>query len=197
MPRNNHILRFDRPLLDVVCAASAQRFDSAEVARREEEAFERGKQAQRTFSDSQVAELRGDAQSLQHGLFARLQEIESAFFHRIQADLPDIVMDVARRLLHGYQPSEEEALRICRASLEELAPERENLELVVSEADAAALERLLPEWQREFPRLHIRIDSGLASGECLVISRFGIIDNRRVTRLDSLADELNATRRAG
>ncbi len=51
-------------------------------------------------------------------------------------------------------------------------------------------ETYLVELQREFPGLKITVDPTLHSGDCLVRSRFGVVDARGSTRLRALQDSL-------
>lgn len=195
MGTTNHILRFDRPLEDVICGtARGPSYNAADVARLKAEAYEQGQLAQRAFTDGQIAELRTEVQQLQRGLFARLGNIETDLLEQLQNGLPDLVLDLARRLLAGFQPSPDDVQRICRNAMEELMPARDGLELVVGEEDARILESVEESWKTSWPGLHIRIDRGLKSGECLVHSRFGVVDGRHQPRLDALLEELGGGR---
>lgn len=191
MATTNHILRFDRALADVVCAqARGPVYSAADVARIRDEAHEEGRQAQRAFTDSQVAELRAEVGALQRGLFSRLEQVETDLYQQLQHGIPDLVLDLAKRLLAGFEPTPDAVEGICQSALEELLPARDGLELVVSEADAGVLASLEESWESRWPGLRIRIDHSLKSGECLVHSRFGVVDGRNQTRLEALHEEL-------
>ena len=100
-------------------------------------------------------------------------------------------LEIARRLLAGYEPPPEVVSRLCAEALEELFPERENLELVVSPRDAELLEKLRPEWQQRYPGLRVRSDVALTPGDCQVRSRFGLTDARLTTKLSALTHSLS------
>jgi flagellar assembly protein FliH len=82
---------------------------------------------------------------------------------------------------------------LCEEALNELFPERENLELVVSSRDAALLERLNPAWLSRYPGLRIRAEAALAPGDCQVRSRFGLTDARLQTKLTAFEHNLIPT----
>ncbi len=192
MATTSHILRFDRPLVDVICLqARSQPLSTAEIERIKEEAYERGLAAGRAFMDKQLAEFRSEVQQLQRGIFAQLETLEPKLIEQLQAGLPDLTFDLARRLLGGFKPSSEDVQAICQAALDELMPAREGLELIVSEADASVLKEVEDSWSVNWPGLKIRSDKSLHSGECMVHSRFGIVDARHQPRLDALREELS------
>lgn len=191
MSASSHILRFNAPLVDVIHRPTdAPAYTRAEMLRIRAQAVEEGKLAQRAFTDAQVAELRADVQDLQRGLFAQLESVDRRLFEQLQQELPALVVDLARRLLADYEPPPEQVEKICRATMDELLPAKDGITLIVSNKDASALESVQAEWTREYPGLQIHTDHNLRSGECVVKSRFGIIDGRHQTRLHALRDEL-------
>ena len=104
---------------------------------------------------------------------------------------PALGLEIARRLLAGYEPPSEVVSRLCDEALAELFPERENLELLVSPRDAHILESLHPEWKERYPGLRISCEPTLVPGDCQVRSRFGLIDGRIATKLGALESSLS------
>src|SRR5690606_27415720 len=104
-----------------------------------------------------------------------------------------LIVDIAKRLLAGYEPSAECVEKLCREALDHLYPERENLELRVCPRDAELLTSLTPQWKSSYPGLQVVADPALAPGDCQVRSRFGVTDARLSTKLESLAHELLQT----
>jgi hypothetical protein len=84
--------------------------------------------------------------------------------------------------------------RLCRSALDQLYPERDGLELVVSPADAASLNRLQPSWSVQFTNLRITIDDTLNPGDCLVRSRFGVTDARASAKIQAVPHTPTAAR---
>ena len=187
----SRLIAFDRPLSGAVLPGQSGRFcTESELAARAEEAYRRGIDAARQLADQQMVDLRAELGQLSDGVLRKLAGLEGPLLAQLQDALPGLAVDLARRLLAGYEPPAELVLRLCQEALAELFPEREHLELAVSPRDAALLEDLDPEWKQRYPGLRIRIEPSFAPGDCQVRSRFGLTDARQETKLSALARNL-------
>lgn len=185
------LIAFDRALSGVTVPGQSGKFCSeAELAQREEAAYQRGVDAARGLADQQMVEFRADIEQLGDGVFKKLGGFEPVLVAQLRDTLPSLALDIARRLLAGYEPPAEVVSRICEEALAEIFPERENLELSVAPRDAALLEKLNPVWLQRFPGLKIRAESSLTPGDCQVRSRFGLTDARLQTKLTALEHSL-------
>jgi flagellar assembly protein FliH len=182
------LVQFDRPLAGARLPGRSTRvFTDAEVEALQLESFRQGQDAARSFADRQMVDIRADVQQLQDGIFGKLADIEPALLGQIRAALPGLAMDLARRLMAGFEPGPEVIERICCEALDQLLPERDDLELILSPRDAGVLDELNPAWIQRYPRLKVRTDPTLATGDCQVRSRFGLTDARRATKLETLS----------
>lgn len=183
---------FDRPLsgASAVVRARSRSLTEAELADLREQSRREGSEETRHFADSQMVEMRSEVQQLNEGLFDTLREAEVRLADQVRAALPGLALEIGRRLLAGWEPPPETVARICHEALEELFPETAGLELVVSARDAKLLEQLNPGWLAEFSALKIVTDANLQAGDCLVRSRFGVVDSRGRTRLHALQESL-------
>lgn len=185
------LIAFDRPLSGVSVPGVLGRLCSeAEIAGREEAAYQRGIDAARALADQQMVEFRADIEHLGDGVFKNVAQVEPRVVAQLRETLPALAVDIARRLLAGYEPPAEVIGRICEEALNEIFPERENLELSVSPRDAALLEKLNPAWLGRHPGLKIRAEASLVPGDCQVRSRFGLTDARLETKLAALQHSL-------
>lgn len=185
------LVAFDRPLVTAAIAGNAGRFYSEqELIARDEAAYRRGVDAARSLADQQMVELRADICQLGEGVFAKLSNLEPTLIAQLRDALPSLALEIAHRLLAGYEPPPEVVSRLCEEALAELFPERENLELIVSGRDASLLEKLNPDWLHRYPGLSIRADAALRPGDCKVHSRFGLTDARLETKLSALEHNL-------
>ena len=181
------LVAFDRPLSGVSAPGFIGRMCSeAEVARREAAAYQRGVDASRALADQHMVEFRVDIEQLSEPVFKKLTQVEPAIVAQLRDSLPGLTLEIARRLLAGYEPSAEVVSRICEEALSEIFPERDNLELSVAPRDAALLEKLNPDWLLRYPGLRIRAEASLKPGDCQVRSRFGLTDARLETKLAKL-----------
>ena len=185
------LIAFDRPLIGALLPGSASRaYSEAEVATRTEEAYRKGVDVTREAVDQKMVEMRVDMEQLSIGVLDKLTTVEAATLQQLREALPALAIDIAKRLLAGYEPPPEMVAKLCHEALEQLFPEREGLELSLCPRDAALLEQVSPNWLARYPGLKVKVDANLAPGDCQVRSRFGLTDARQETKLAVLAHGL-------
>jgi flagellar assembly protein FliH len=188
---SNHVIAFDRPLIAFsVPGQAARTYTEVEVAAIRARAYEEGADAARAFASQQLVEFRAEVQALQEGLFQKLGAAETDLFGQLRETLPSLAVEIARRLLAGYEPSPEQVQRLCEETLAQLYPERDGLELFLAPRDVTLLDEISPAWKNRFPGLRITPDATLTAGDCQVRSRFGLTDARRQAKLEALSREL-------
>lgn len=165
-------------------------YNEAELAELSEAAYRRGVDATRAAADQQMVEFRHDMEQLGDGVLRKLSEIEPTLLTQIREALPGLAVEIGRRLLAGYEPPSDVVARLCQEALEQLYPEREGLEISLSERDVELLNTLNPAWLKLYPQLRIRTDAALAPGDCVVRSRFGLTDARQETKMAALNHHL-------
>jgi len=185
------LIAFDRPLSGAALPGGRGRnYNDVELAELTETAYRRGVDATRAAADQQMVEFRHDMEQLGDGVFKKLSQLEPDLHAEIREALPGLAVEIGRRLLAGYEPPPEIVARLCQESLEQLYPEREGLEISLSERDVELLNVLNPAWLKLYPQLRIRADAALAPGDCQVRSRFGLTDARQETKLAALNHHL-------
>jgi flagellar assembly protein FliH len=181
------LIPFDRPLAGgVIPGQTGPLFTETEVAGRLQAAYHAGADAARAFGDQQMVEFRFDMQQLSEGVLKKVGGIELLLVAQLRQALPSLAQEIARRLFADFEPPPEVIERFWREALDQLYPEREGLELALCPRDAELLEQLNPEWRQRYPGLLLRVDPSLVRGDCLVRSRFGLIDARQKTKLQGL-----------
>ncbi|ACB73711.1 FliH/SctL family protein [Opitutus terrae] len=187
------LIAFDRPMTAVSAPGLTGRtFTEAELAAATETAYRRGIDDARRLADQQIVEFRADVGQLHDNLLKRLPSLEPLFLGQIRDALPGLAIEIARRLLAGYEPPPEVISRLCEEAVTALFPERDNLELVVSAHDAEVLAKLTPNWMERYPGLRVSVEPSFLPGDCQVRSRFGITDARQQVKIDALANSLSA-----
>jgi flagellar assembly protein FliH len=185
------LIAFDRPLTGALLPGSASRaYSEAELAARTEEAYRKGVDATRDAVDQKIVELRVDMEQLSTGVLDKLATVEAATVQQLRDALPALAVDLAKRLLAGYEPPPEIVAKLCHEALEQLFPEREGLELSLCPRDAELLEQVSPGWLARYPGLKVKVDASFTPGDCQVRSRFGLTDARQETKLAVLAHGL-------
>jgi flagellar assembly protein FliH len=185
------LIAFDRPLVGALLPGSNSRaYSEAELAARTEEAYRKGVDSARSVVDQKIVEMRVDMEQLSTGVLDKLTTVEAATMVQLREALPALAVDIAKRLLAGYEPPPEMVGKLCHEALEQLFPEREGLELSLCPRDAALLEQISPNWLARYPALKVKADASLSPGDCQVRSRFGLTDARQETKLAVLAHGL-------
>ncbi|HEY0967459.1 MAG TPA: FliH/SctL family protein [Opitutaceae bacterium] len=185
------LVAFDRPLAGVSRpGASARACTEAELAELTQAAYRRGVDSARALADQQMVEFRADVEQLSEGVLKKIAGVEPILLAQLREALPGLAIEIARRLLAGYEPPAEVVGRLCEEALAELFPERDNLELTLCPRDSDLLKELNPGWMQRFPGLSVRTEASFKPGDCQVRSRFGVTDARRETKLTALAHSL-------
>lgn len=187
------LIAFDRPLAGASWPGRTGRMlTEAEAAAKAQEAYHAGVDAARAAADQQLVDMRAEMARLSDGVLDRLAKIEPAMVAQLREALPGLAVEIARRLLAGFEPPPDVTERLWREALEHLYPEREGLELSLCPRDAKLLEDLNPDWKQRYPGLRVRIDPALAAGDCMVRSRFGLTDARQQAKLAALERAVTA-----
>lgn len=184
------LIAFDRPLAAATLPGRGRLYTEAECAERAEEAYRKGVDSARALVDQKIVELRTDMGQFSDGILSKLSAVEGETTTQLREALPALAVEIARRLLAGYEPPAEVIARLCNEALEQLFPERDGLELSLCPRDAALLEQISPDWLTSYPGLKIKPDTTLTPGDCQVRSRFGLTDARQQTKLAVLAHGL-------
>src|SRR5579862_338308 len=159
------LIAFDRPLSGAVLPGQVGKlYSEAELAEKAQAAYNAGVDAARAAADQQIVDLRADMAQLSDGAFQRLAAVEPAVVAQLRDALPGLALEIARRLLAGFEPPAEVVERLWREALEHLYPEREGLELSLCPRDAGLLEQINPDWRQRYPGLRVRVDPALVPG---------------------------------
>lgn len=185
------LVAFDRPLSGAYLPGrDGSWMPESDLATIRVEAYQRGGDAARAFADQQLVEFRREVQDLQEGLLTRLADVDQRITSQLQATLPSLAVEIARRLLAGYEPTPERVVAVCTEALDQVYPDTEALELLVSPSDAERLEQVDQQWTSRYPGLRVTEVPTLRSGDCQVRSRFGLTDARLDAKLESLRRKL-------
>lgn len=163
-----------------------------EVPRLEEAAYKRGHNDAGTRYNSQILEQRREAKHLQECLFEKFEAEFESIIKEINKRLPGIVMVSVRRVCAGIEPDRVLVENIIGEVMDEGTPDSENLEIFLSTEDFKLVDGKLNFSPERFPKLSIVEDPDLHVGDCMMRSRFGIVDGRMNTKLRRIESELEA-----
>jgi flagellar assembly protein FliH len=70
--------------------------------------------------------------------------------------------------------------------LAEVAPGSENVEVQLCRVDMARVEQFQNQLRQKFPSLRFAVNDDLVSGDCMVKTKFGMLDGRVATKINAV-----------
>lgn len=136
--------------------------------------------------EAALADSRRQLDSMRDGLFAVISTKFEAVLVQLRLLLPDLVSLSTERVLAGCEVDRSVVLAVVKELLADLGPGNEKLEVRLSSDDLQLLEGKDAELRSRFPAIEFRADPDLGRGDCVVATRFGVVDGRISTKLRSL-----------
>jgi flagellar biosynthesis/type III secretory pathway protein FliH len=164
----------------------APMFTAEELEAVRREAYQRGFEAASAAIEAQLVEQRSEVAHLQQKTFQALAAHHDSLTRQLRAAVPELTMDIVRRVLGSMQPDQDAVFRIVSEVLQGIAPGPETVEVCLSERDLALIEAYQSGFRERYPQIEFRADPDLQPGDCIVTSRFGALDGRLATKLRSV-----------
>ena len=185
-------IRLSHPLLSVVLASQASAPEPqtmvpvAEVEAARAGAYQSGFEAASAAIESQLVEQRQEVSHLQQKTFQALAAHHESLTRQLRSAIPDLTMEIVRRVLGGMEPDPGAVLKIVNEVLQSIAPGPETMEVCLSARDLKLIEGFQSGFRERYPQMEFRADPDLRPGDCVVTSRFGSLDGRLETKLRSI-----------
>ncbi len=182
-------LRDVRPLTPIPALEAEHRMREAEA-----NAYERGRRDAEKALREQLLQQRSELLEMHQGVVDSLRRAVSQVVTETEDALLNLALEAAQRLIAGMPVSPEMLEAVVREALSHV---EDNTEITVHlHAEDLALLR-----KHDSPLLRSSPESGalrfvgsaeIARGDCLVQTRFGLLDARRETKLQQLRDSMKA-----
>jgi flagellar biosynthesis/type III secretory pathway protein FliH len=153
-------------------------------------AYRRGFQEANELLTKQILDQRAEIAQLQDSLFQSLSKQAESLAFQVSETLPDLVMEITRRVLAGMTPDRAAVERLLTETLAEIAPGSTEVEVFLNASDLALVEGIAESYAHKYPGIKLTADPELAPGDCRAKSRFGTIDARVFTKLQNVARSL-------
>ena len=153
-------------------------------------AYRRGFQEANELLTKQILDQRSEIAQLQDSLFQTLSKQAESLAHQVSETLPDLVLEISRRVLAGMTPDRAAVERILSETLAEIAPGSTEVEVFLSASDLALVQGIAESYAHKYPGIKLTADPELSLGDCRAKSRFGTIDARVFTKLQNVARSL-------
>ena len=178
-------IKFHAPLKALFLAGTKPRptFTEAELEAAKREAYHRGSEEAGRLIERQMLEQRAEIVHLQSQTFAAVAQQHAALVQQLHDMLPELAMEALARILATTEIDRDAVLRISRDVLSEIAPGREQVEVQLSPRDLELIAGYEECFRERHPAIAFSADPELTPGDCVVRSRFGVVDGRLVTKL--------------
>ncbi len=183
--RSLSAIKVHAPLKALFLAGTKPRptFTEEELAAAKREAYQRGSEEASRLIEGQMLEQRAEILHLQSETFAAVARQHAALVQQLRDVLPELAMEAVARILATTGIDREAVMRICRDLLCEIAPGREQVEVLLSPGDLGLIAGYEEGFRERHPEIVFRADPELKPGDCIIRSRFGVVDGRLATKL--------------
>ncbi len=156
------------------------------------EARQRGADDAMEMMERQMLELRADVLHLQSRTFTELAAAHAAVIAQFRALLPELVTEAASRVLAVTPLSRDTVLKIVDEMLRNIEPGSPELEVRLASSDLESIAGHDADFRERHPAIIFRADPDLKPGDCIVQSRFGMLDGTIWTKLQICKEALHA-----
>lgn len=196
MPLYKHSVRLDAPLKGLSIVPDqppeppAPTYSEEQLQQAVQEARAQAQaEAQQQFAP-QIQQMHQHASAIQNGVLQGMEQKFDDVVRQVYERMPDMVLTLVRRVLLDVKMTPEAVQSIVLDTLSEISSESEQMEIRLSVEDLQLLKRSDANFETRFPRLTFKEDPSLKPGDCMLHSRFGLVDARVDTKLEKIADDL-------
>lgn len=162
-----------------------------EVLRREAQAAQLAQQKATAAMQQRLDAQKQESEQTCKRLLAQFQQQHQQMVAEVAARLPALVLALTRRILVNIETSEPMIRAIVEDALGEMTDLSGKLEVRLSAKDYALFESFQADFASAYPALTFEKDASLKAGDCVLKSRFGIVDARLETKMQRLEEELS------
>jgi len=124
-------------------------------------------------------------------VFESIQGEFETLVKEISERMPDIAITIVKRIWGGLTLESQQVEAIVLEILRDNAPKGECLEVLLSEGDYDLLSKMEDVLENRYPGIKFKKSETLSSGDCLIKSRFGLVDATIDTKLKQIRRELD------
>ena len=187
-------IQFPRPLraVQLVSRENREAAGARVAVDREREAYERGRRDAEQVLQGELARQRGELQALQQGVLTSLRQAMPQVVRECEDNLIALAIEVARKLVADLPTAAEMVEASVREALAQVEDAAE-MQVQLHPEDLAVLRRAGSPLLNENAgpeKISFAGSAEVSRGGCLVRTRFGVVDNRRETKLELLKQTL-------
>lgn len=179
------VIKIGAPLRGVALLGSRPRsvFTEEQMEAAKREAYQRGAEEAGRLIERQMLEQRSEMLHLQSQTFAAVASQHDLLAKQLHEMIPELTMEAVARILAKTDFDREMVLGITRDVLAEIEPSGEPVEIQLSQHDLGLITGYEEDFRTKHPAISFRANPELHAGDCIVRSRFGVVDGRLATKL--------------
>lgn len=174
-----------------VTYAGPSTFTLEDVRKREKEAYQSGYAAAEQYLNMQILEYRKELHSLEGGLLKNVDTSFNEMVETVQARIPGLAIQLVKKVWSGLMWDGDAVRGMVEEILAEYCTGKETVEVFLSASDLHLLEGF--EEDTPYGKVVLKEDMTLKPGDCLVQTKFGLIDARLETKFKKIEKELGGT----
>ena len=149
-------------------------------------AYERGLGEAKAASAAELTKLRADAGAVIDGAFSKIVERHDYALAQIRALLPKLVSEATARVIAGVEVDGDLVRSVVNDLLGDLTPGADAVEVQLCPEDLSRVVGFDQELRHKFPNIHLTENRELQPKDCVVKTRFGVLDGRVASKLKSV-----------
>jgi flagellar assembly protein FliH len=181
-------LKFSKRPRAIFCAGTEvpRTYSLKEIEALRKAAYDRGLADAVADYEQKLSKGRTDILDSQIKTFEALEGQHEALIAQVSHALPELTMEAIRRVLAIVQIDPETVTSIVEELLAQTSPVAGALEVALSGRDLKLFEGNQERFSQKYPGIHFAVDPELKPGDCIVRSRFGVLDGRVETKLQHI-----------
>ena len=181
-------LSFSEPLKLVYLAGqgATARFSADDLTKARDEARQEAAQAVTLAYDAEISKLKEDVSAVVEKVLKDIVQQHADALEEMRCILPILVQEAVTRIVGNFQWDDAAIKGVVADLLAEVAPGSENVEVQLCRVDMARVEQFQNQLRQKFPSLRFAVNDDLVSGDCMVKTKFGMLDGRIATKIKAV-----------
>ena len=150
------------------------------------QAHAKGAEESRRALETQIEKSREQAKVALEGAMAKVVDRHAEALSMMRSLVPSLVTEATARVVAGLVVDAEFVRRVVEDLLNDVAPGAENVEVQLCGEDVAKITGFDQELRHKFPTLRVIENKDIKPGDCLVKTRFGVLDGRISSKLKAV-----------
>ncbi len=187
MPHHCHIT-FHKDLKQVRLL-SPEESSNEDIKLLTERAYQKGREDAESFYNMQLLEYRKELAVFQEQMAQKLDKEYGVMLDEFKSRIPSIILSLLKKIWACLDWDADMVRSMVDEALMPYSPGENPLEVYLSATDMALFEEM--DIQHQYGNVVFKEDLSLSQGDCLVKSRFGLMDSRMETKLKRVQEELS------